>query len=270
LRFHETATASAADVRLYSWGYCWGARALYIGPALGLSPHKNAVAVLAVGVSAPFGIARDPADPAAGYRSCRTVLIPPNTLHHLADTNDSMAFLYVDARSRDFEYLAALASEKTDRAAFDLSVETELIDLLARLEQGAIDWNEARRTLEDVLHPAPRQLIDPRVKRTLRRLHAEPAARPPLAELARDVGLSESRLRHLFKRETGVPLRRYRVWVAIGAAMRSVANGQNLTTAAHEAGFSSSAHFSASYRDMFGLEPSRLTRSRLTTISRQS
>src|SRR5687768_7149853 len=45
-RFQEPAAAGAASMRLYSWG----ARALYLGPALGLSPHRNAVAVLAVGL----------------------------------------------------------------------------------------------------------------------------------------------------------------------------------------------------------------------------
>ena len=28
----------------------WGARALYVGPGFGLSPHRNAVAVLAMGL----------------------------------------------------------------------------------------------------------------------------------------------------------------------------------------------------------------------------
>ena len=37
--------------------YSWGARALFIGPAFGLSPHRNAVAVVAIGLQAPFELA---------------------------------------------------------------------------------------------------------------------------------------------------------------------------------------------------------------------
>ena len=39
--------------------------------------------------------------------------------------------------------------------------------------------------------------------------------------------------------------------------------GENLTAAALDAGFSSSAHFSATFREMFGMEPSRLAGGRL-------
>jgi AraC-like DNA-binding protein len=51
-----------------------------------------------------------------------------------------------------------------------------------------------------------------------------------------------------------------------GAAMRAIARGRTLTVAAMDAGFSSSAHFSAAYREMFGMEPSRLVKERLTTL----
>jgi AraC-like DNA-binding protein len=94
--------------------------------------------------------------------------------------------------------------------------------------------------------------------------------RPSLADLARQVRLSESRLLHLFKATTGVPLRRYKIWIAMGAATRAVGRGANLTTAALDAGFSSSAHFSATFREMFGLEPSRLARGRLVPVPTSS
>ncbi len=249
-------------MRLYSWG----ARALYLGPALGLTAHRNAVAVLAVALDASFGVATDPADPSAGYRRCRSVLILPNTLHHLADTAGRLAFLYVDARSRDLDLLWDLAAERTTRAAFDLEGEAELVDCLTRLARGDVTWKEARQTLSAVLSKPPSGAIDQRVKRALDRLHANPASRLGLSELARDVGLSESRFLHLFKAVLGVPFRRYKIWIAMGAAVRAIARGESLTAAALDAGFASSAHFSATFRDMFGLEPSRLGRGRLMAV----
>lgn len=258
-RFQKPATSSESAAQLYSWG----ARALYLGPALGLSPHRNAVGALAVGLDGPFGVTAAPEDPSAGYRSCRTVLIPPNTFHHLADTTGRMAFLFVDPRGRELERLATLATARTDRVGFDLSIERDLIEVLSALAGGTTEWREARRILGELLTEMPRRVIDPRVKRTLNRLHADPAGRPSLADLAREVRLSESRLLHLFKAATGVPLRHYKLWLAMGAAMRAVARGQSLTTTALDAGFSSSAHFSATFREMFGLEPSCLARGRL-------
>jgi AraC-like DNA-binding protein len=40
--------------------------------------------------------------------------------------------------------------------------------------------------------------------------------------------------------------------------MGSLASGANMTEAAYDAGFSSSAHFSHQFRRMFGLAPSAL------------
>ena len=45
------------------------------------------------------------ADPVAGYRRCRSVFIPPNTLHHLTGTVGRIGFLYVDALSHDLYLL---------------------------------------------------------------------------------------------------------------------------------------------------------------------
>src|SRR5207244_12471129 len=74
----------------------WGARVLYLGPAFGLTPHRNATAVLAVGLDDQLEVADDPADRATDYRAARSVLILPNSLHHLRIERGRMAFLYVD------------------------------------------------------------------------------------------------------------------------------------------------------------------------------
>ncbi len=260
-RFQESATPDRLPAQLYAWG----ARALYLGPALGLSPHRNAVAVLALGLDAPFGVAEDPERPAAGYRQCRSVLIPPDTLHHFSGTTGCMAFLYVDPCSLDLARLWAMARARTPRAAFDLSVEGDLARVLGALAARRTDWKSVRATLAAVLSGGADRKTDSRVRKALAILHEGCGARIPLRDLAGAADLSESRLRHLFRATTGVTVRRYRLWIAMGAAMRAVARGDTLTAAALDAGFSSSAHFSATFRDMFGLEPSRLAKGRLAT-----
>lgn len=249
----------APPARLYSWG----ARALFLGEALGLSAHRNAVGVLALGLDSAFDVALDPADPAAGHRRCRAALIPPNTQHHLTSTRGVMAFLYVDARSPDLARLQSLVRDPGPRAGFDLDGEAELIGRLARLARGEADWSAARPGLDALLSGPGARPKDPRVRQALDLLHADPAARLSLEELARQAGLSTSRFIHLFKTATGVPLRRYKLWIAMGAAMRAIVAGETLTNAALDAGFSSSAHFSASFREMFGMEPSRLAGGRM-------
>lgn len=244
---------SASPPRLYSWG----ARALYLGRSLKLSAHRNSAGVLAVGVDAPFEVAVDPRDASAGQVRRRTAVIPPNTLHRLTATDGLMAFLYVDPRSADVEALARRCRVQTRRAGYQLDCEEPLIAALRELASGA-EWPQVQEKLHELLGLSGARALDARMQRALDFLHANPGSRPSLEALAERAGLSPSRFIHLFKEATGVPVRRYKLWLAMGAALRSLTRGDSLTTAALNAGFSSSSHFSSAFREMFGLEPSRL------------
>jgi len=245
--------------------FSWGARALYLGPALNLSPHRNAVAVLALGLDGPFHLACDAEQLELGYGAHRSALIAPGALHHLI-ADAPMAFLYLDARSHDLQNMRARCAGAGLGADFDMKGDVALAAHLNALARGAASWSDVRADLDVLLRPE-RPTVDRRVREALARMHAAPAERPSLSELAAAAGLSTSRFIHLFKAATGVPLRRYKMWLAVGAAMRELSGGANLTEAALEAGFSSSAHFSTAFREMFGMEPSRLAGAAMTRRS---
>jgi transcriptional regulator GlxA family with amidase domain len=73
-----------------------------------------------------------------------------------------------------------------------------------------------------------------------------------LADAARLVGLSKQRLRHLFVEQTGLPFRTYLLWLRLMKGLEEYSTGASLTDAAHDAGFADSAHFSRTFRRMFG------------------
>ena len=77
-----------------------------------------------------------------------------------------------------------------------------------------------------------------------------------LTRLARKVGLSSGRLRHLFVAETGVSFRAFVLWERLNRALALGFGGTSWTEAAHAANFSDSAHLSRTCRRMFGLAPS--------------
>lgn len=79
---------------------------------------------------------------------------------------------------------------------------------------------------------------------------------PRLADAARSIGISTTRLTHLFSREVGIPFRRYVLWARIKRAVEASRRGANATAAAIEAGFSDSAHLSRTFRATLGLPPS--------------
>ena len=236
----------------------WGPRVLYLGPAFGLTPHRNVAAVLAVALDGKLEVAGDPAKPDGAWRSACSVLIPPNTLHHLRIEGGPMAFLYVDPLSRDLAALHARMQDVTPRAAFDLIGEAAVVEVLTGLAEGRIADSDGRKALTELLGIGTRAGPDARILSALRRMRDQPHRSHSMTELGECVGLSPSRFLHLFKAETGVPLRRYRLWNRMGAAVGAFRDGMSLTEAAHAAGFASSAHFSTAFRDMFGMMPSEL------------
>ena len=78
-----------------------------------------------------------------------------------------------------------------------------------------------------------------------------------LQEIADAVALSESRLRHLFVHDTGIPITTYVLWTRMKVALHGlVTQGMSLAEAAHHAGYADHAHFTRTFRRMFGVSPS--------------
>ncbi|MGV9823861.1 helix-turn-helix transcriptional regulator [Nocardia xishanensis] len=111
------------------------------------------------------------------------------------------------------------------------------------------EWLRVGAAGETVRHPA--------VAEVLRLLPERISAGPVrLAELARAVHLSESRLAHVFSAELGLPFRPYLRWLRMQRAAELLAAGHSLTEVAHQAGFADSAHLTRVCRSMFGAPPS--------------
>jgi len=99
---------------------------------------------------------------------------------------------------------------------------------------------------------------DVRLQAVLAYLHAGLAQAAPLrrAELARVAGLSPDRFTHWFSEQTGLPLRAYRKWLRLLAALQQVLAGAALVDAAHAAGFADQAHFARTLRETLGVSAS--------------
>ena len=118
-----------------------------------------------------------------------------------------------------------------------------------------------RSILEALLTPETRPAFShPRVTQVLRLLAGRMTGDVSLKGLAARVELSPGRLSHLFRRQVGLGLRGYVRWRRMQTVASAVRAGMSLTEAAHEAGFSDSAHLSRTFRRMLGVRPSTLLR----------
>lgn len=115
------------------------------------------------------------------------------------------------------------------------------------------DWI---RKLSD-LAPKEGSTIDPRLTEALQQL-AENPHELQIAEIAKQLGFSDSRLRYLARNQLGFPLSTWMLWRKLDRAARALYDGQSLVDASLLGGFSDQAHFSRTMRRMFGMTPGAL------------
>jgi AraC family transcriptional regulator len=138
-----------------------------------------------------------------------------------------------------------LASDAPD----PLAAETLLIELLSR-SLGP------RASREPRVGAARRRLVD-RVKLLLL---GDRSRRWTLAEIAAEIGGSPVYLTQVFQKVEGLPLYRYHLRLRLARALEMIHEREDLAWVALETGFSSHAHFTATFRRTYGRTPSAFRR----------
>lgn len=184
-------------------------------------------------------------DGQGGRVECMAAVIPPDTVHEVVRGAAAGRIVHFDPESVAGARLLAMISRADGvggwvRAGGELCSDAEWF---AGVERSATELAGRDR------HPAVTTVL------TLLpgRLEAGPVR---LGELAREAGISEGRLAHVFSADMGLPFRPYVRWLRMRLAIRFLAEGHSLTAAAHGAGFADSAHLTRVCRGMFGGPPS--------------
>jgi AraC-like DNA-binding protein len=96
------------------------------------------------------------------------------------------------------------------------------------------------------------------VRRVRELIDADPTISRPASELAAEVGVSPHHLMRVFRRETGMSLRGYRIQLRIALALHGLHGGRDLAALAAELGFASHAHLSDTFARCLGASPREL------------
>jgi len=235
--------------------YLWHGRALIVGPGIDSTPHAHFAAQLTLGLERPFRVRLGPEQP---WVETQAAIFAPNQQHQLDCGGTVVAHLFVELAQRQQATITQVSAQYhvlPDFAAVRAAIEAARVGRLEldAAERAAQQWLCC--ALPDALEPYG---YDPRIAKALDWIAANPGVQPSGALLAAKVHLSESRFTHLFRQQTGLSLSRYLLWLRLFEGVAAVADGDNMTSAAHRAGFADLAHMSRSFRSTFGVVPSEL------------
>lgn len=227
-------------------------RLLYRGPPVDGAAHRHHAIQLALSLGEPLRLR----SPGQAEQVGRAALIAADTPHQLLGGAPQLTLLYLEPESHAAATLRAardLARQPLQMPALPSALTESLRDFRPDGDFDALCqvW---LRALGLPAAPEP-MALDARVMQVITHLRGHLDQRHSAAALGRRVSLSPHRLMHLFRASTGLPLRRYTLWLRLRAAIAAALQGDTLTEAAHAAGFSDSAHLSRSFREHFGLPP---------------
>lgn len=235
--------------------YLWKERTLYLGRLDEPLHLSQGAATLCVSLEGLMSIQLPESDQVLETRS---VLLPPDCSVYIDTKGYLIANLNLDVMGSDYHYLRERMRRVCANVHLDLEHEVSLRSELSALHCGGFSSDEAKAVLYRSLRPDNQSQFtcDNRVQRVVQKIQGAIDHNLPIEQLARSVNLSTPRLVQLFKKQTGVPIRRYRQWHRLYVTASNIGKGMNLTEAALAAGFVDLSHCTNTFHQMLGVRPS--------------
>ncbi len=233
-------------------GYDW---TLFTGRVDAVDSHRNPAHSLIMGIDGPFAMTGH------GSRLARSLwAFPGSEVPALSYQGTRVGHLLLGPHHPVARHAWHLGKGPLHTDAFPAVLAAELPKIMARAAAGDVVPERVLQRLDDQLPGAQAPPLDPRIRHAIQILLEEP--RPPLDQdrLGQVVGLSPSRLGHLFREEVGVSVGRFRLWTRIQRLAMAVGASGSITEAALAAGFRDPAQLARDFRRLFGLKPSAVIR----------
>ncbi|MCK4842665.1 MAG: helix-turn-helix transcriptional regulator [Methylococcales bacterium] len=232
--------------------FMWPGCTLFFGPLHALDFHSMGAIAINVGLYQPFLMKTIN----GMFKPYHCAIIPAGCKHELNAFGNIVASLIIEKNSTEYTYLRKLAPFHTSKIT-NLA-DSKWIECFQKIYQQKPTKTEIYQLLNQLLNADNEtdKNVDPRIDRTMETIRLDPGNDFSQEYLAASVELSSSRFRHLFREQSDVSYRRYRMWQRVVSAMNILHKVDNLTYAAMEAGFTDSAHFNRCFRDTFGVNPS--------------
>jgi AraC-like DNA-binding protein len=238
--------------------FIWGEQALLLGELVDLLPHQHYAIQIIFGLTKSFKLHTE-----AGVFEQRAVILNSNFKHTVDSQGDWQAIMLLSPEEEATKRIAAAYLQDKDVAVLDDALVRPIIIELMDAVVPDFPVEYTRQIFANIVDRLSKPLdsisgFDSRIQNVLDMIHEHPSRKFSAGEIAEEIHLSKSRMIHLFKEQVGVPFRRYLLWHRLLAAINSLSTTEDLTSAAHDAGFADSAHLSRTFKDMFGVPPSEI------------
>lgn len=239
--------------------FMWEDKFLYIGNSIKTNIHEHHALQIAISEEKSFmmRIAN------GKWKKFRSLIINSDQPHECVLQNGRVYFLSLDPESISAKRIKEKFLDGTNFSSIPQDLLTPYIKMIQEQFSHKINCTKISKATDNFINALADssvsiKQVDERISTVIGILINSLDSKIKLKYLAEKVFLSETRLVHLFKEQTGIPVRKYLLWHRINIAAKEIIAGKKLTGAAHTAGFFDSAHFSKTFKRMFGISPTAL------------
>jgi AraC-like DNA-binding protein len=187
--------------------------------------------------------------------------ISSKTNHKLLSAENQLTILINPLSSLGHHLYLNFGNTQQDSLPNDIT--NRLTDCLLLFEKDGIDFNEFCQLITEILNQykcsceKEHHSNDERIIKALEFMDANFDRVCSLEEIAERCYLSPSRFLHLFKEKTKLNFRRYQLWNKLVMSLPYLLTN-SITHTAYTFGFTDSSHYTRTFKETFGVNPSFL------------
>lgn len=189
----------------------------------------------------------------------RGLIVKSNLTHHIKANDQIGITIFVDPET-EIGHLLKVLFRKNKVVKLENNLSSSLFEYFNHVVHNHSSESDIITSLQRALGQTTTayRKLDPRIELIVSLISREQSESIQFNDLLKLSSLSASRLIHLFKKEVGIPIRRYILWCKTKRALAAIASATTIKEAASTAGFTDAAHFNRSFLSMFGNSPSNL------------
>ncbi|GIO44327.1 helix-turn-helix domain-containing protein [Paenibacillus apis] len=225
---------------------------MVVSDSIDAEEHRHSFLQVTISLTGEFDI-----EVAGQSLSGPGIIINSNVVHRLKEAGHLLMLLLIDSTSE----MAAGFKRYLEEQPYHVFPQGEMKSIREFVQKeyaGVKDPDSYRSFLGQLMmllgvQQVNTAIVDPRIREFIQLIKDCTDSEHSVSQYARQFGLSNSRMSHLFKENTGISLSGYMVLHKLQKATYFIFEGLSITDAAMAAGFDSPSHLAATSKQLLGM-----------------